>query len=46
MALWCLRDFVGHGIGRNLHEDPEVRNYGRAGSGIVLREGMVIAIEL
>ena len=40
-----IRDFVGHGIGRNLHEDPEVRNYGRVGNGIVLREGMVIAIE-
>jgi len=40
-----VRDFVGHGIGTELHEDPQVPNYGRAGTGIVLEEGLVIAIE-
>ncbi len=40
-----VRDFVGHGIGRQLHEDPEVPNYGSAHQGPVLKEGMVLAIE-
>lgn len=40
-----VREFVGHGIGREMHEDPEVPNYGRRGNGIVLKNGMVIAIE-
>ena len=40
-----VREMVGHGIGRNMHEDPEVPNYGKRGQGIQLREGMVIAIE-
>ena len=40
-----VRDFVGHGIGRNLHEDPEVPNFGTSGRGPRLREGMVLAIE-
>ena len=40
-----VRDFVGHGIGRQLHEEPEIPNYGRAGQGPVLAEGMVFAIE-
>jgi methionyl aminopeptidase len=40
-----VREFVGHGIGRDLHEDPEVCNYGRRGNGIVLKSGMTIAIE-
>jgi len=40
-----VRDFVGHGIGRALHEEPEIPNYGRAGQGPVLAEGMVFAIE-
>lgn len=40
-----VRDLVGHGIGRELHEDPQVPNYGKPGLGPVLREGMVIAIE-
>ena len=40
-----VRELVGHGVGRNLHEDPQVPNYGRAGQGIKLKEGMVIAIE-
>lgn len=40
-----VRELVGHGVGRKLHEKPEVPNYGRRGSGIKLRTGMVIAIE-
>jgi methionyl aminopeptidase len=40
-----VRDFVGHGIGRNLHEDPQIPNYGKAGIGVKLLPGMVIAIE-
>jgi methionyl aminopeptidase len=40
-----VRDFVGHGIGTRLHEDPQVPNYGKRGQGQKLREGMVIAIE-
>jgi methionyl aminopeptidase len=40
-----VRDFVGHGIGKQMHEDPQVPNYGRAERGLKLREGMVIAIE-
>ncbi|MGQ9499707.1 MAG: type I methionyl aminopeptidase [Dissulfurimicrobium sp.] len=40
-----VRKFVGHGIGRALHEPPEVPNYGARGSGPILKEGMVLAIE-
>jgi methionyl aminopeptidase len=40
-----VRDFVGHGIGKQLHEEPEIPNYGRAGQGPVLEAGMVFAIE-
>ena len=40
-----VREFVGHGVGRNLHESPEVPNYGRPGHGVHLVPGMVIAIE-
>jgi len=40
-----VRDFVGHGIGRQLHEDPKVPNYGLPNRGPLLKEGMVIAIE-
>ncbi|MFY9397482.1 MAG: type I methionyl aminopeptidase [Desulfomonilia bacterium] len=40
-----VRDFVGHGIGRSLHEDPQVPNFGRKGRGPVLMEGMTLAIE-
>jgi methionyl aminopeptidase len=40
-----VRDFVGHGIGRNLHESPQVPNYGLPDSGPKLRSGMVLAIE-
>jgi len=40
-----VRDFVGHGIGRSLHEDPQVPNYGRAGRGPALKSGMTLAVE-
>lgn len=40
-----VRDFVGHGIGRSLHEDPQVPNYGNPQEGPVIKEGMVLAIE-
>lgn len=40
-----VREFVGHGIGRKLHEEPPVPNYGEAGKGCRLREGMVLAVE-
>jgi len=44
-GFWVIREFVGHGIGREFHEGPEVPNYGRAGTGPVLRPGLVLAIE-
>ena len=40
-----VRELVGHGVGENLHEEPEVPNYGKRGKGIKLQEGLVIAIE-
>ena len=40
-----VREFVGHGIGTKLHEEPQVPNFGRRGQGTKLREGMVLAIE-
>lgn len=40
-----VREFVGHGIGTSLHEEPQVPNYGKPGKGPVLAEGMVLAIE-
>ncbi len=40
-----LHDYVGHGIGTDMHEDPEVPNYGMPGHGARLEEGMVICIE-
>jgi len=40
-----VRDWIGHGVGRTVHEDPEVPNYGKRGKGFVLRPGMTIAIE-
>ena len=39
------REYVGHGIGRDLHEEPAVPNFGTAGRGILLQKGMVLAIE-
>ena len=40
-----VREFVGHGIGKNLHEDPQVPNFGPKGKGLILKPGMVLAIE-
>ena len=40
-----VRDLVGHGIGENLHEEPQIPNYGEKGEGIILKEGMCFAIE-
>ncbi len=40
-----VREFVGHGIGRNLHEDPQIPNYGPSGQGPRIKPGMVIAVE-
>lgn len=40
-----VRDYVGHGIGRKMHEDPPVPNYGRPGRGLKIQKGLVIAIE-
>jgi methionyl aminopeptidase len=40
-----VREYVGHGIGRNLHEDPQVPNFGIAGDGILLKKGMTLALE-
>jgi len=40
-----VRDLVGHGVGRKLHEEPSVPNYGEAGTGPILKEGMTLAIE-
>ncbi len=44
-GFWAVREFVGHGIGRDMHESPEVPNFGRAGTGPLLRPGLVLAIE-
>ena len=44
-GLSVVREFVGHGIGRRLHEEPQVPNFGEPGRGRLLREGMVLAIE-
>ena len=40
-----VRDFVGHGIGKNLHEEPQIPNFGKKGRGIELKKGMILAIE-
>ena len=40
-----VRDFVGHGIGRSLHEEPQIPNYGKKGRGLELKTGMIFAIE-
>lgn len=40
-----VREFVGHGIGKSMHEEPQIPNYGRRGSGVLLKKGMCIAIE-
>lgn len=44
-GLGVVKELVGHGVGKNLHEEPDVPNYGFAHTGPVLREGMVIAVE-
>lgn len=44
-GFWVIREFVGHGIGAEFHESPEMPNYGKAGTGPVLRPGLVLAIE-
>jgi len=44
-SFGVVRDFVGHGIGRTMHEEPSVPNYGTAGTGLKLEPGLVIAIE-
>ena len=41
----CVREYAGHGVGRALHEDPQVPNYGEPGRGPVIRPGLVVAIE-
>lgn len=43
--LGIVRELVGHGVGHELHEDPEIPNYGKAGTGPVLKAGMTVAIE-
>ena len=45
MGYSVVREYVGHGIGKSLHEEPQVPNYGTPGSGTLLKKGMVIAIE-
>jgi len=40
-----VREYVGHGIGRELHQDPQIPNFGVAGEGLVLRKGMTMALE-
>jgi methionyl aminopeptidase len=44
-GLSVVRSLVGHGIGRDMHEEPQIPNYGEPGTGIVLEEGMVLAVE-
>jgi methionyl aminopeptidase len=44
-GLNVVREYTGHGIGRKMHEDPQVPNYGRPGMGALLREGMTVALE-
>jgi methionyl aminopeptidase len=44
-GLTIVRDFVGHGIGREMHEDPQIPNFGKPGRGPVLKAGMTLAIE-
>ena len=44
-GFYVTREYTGHGVGRNMHEGPQVPNYGTAGRGILLRPGMTIALE-
>ena len=43
--LGVVKELVGHGVGTDVHEEPDVPNFGKAGTGIILKEGMVIAVE-
>ncbi len=45
MGLSIVRSLVGHGIGREMHEEPQIPNYGHPGTGVLLEEGMVLAVE-
>ena len=44
-GLSVVEELVGHGVGTNIHEDPDVPNYGKEGTGVTLKAGMVIAVE-
>lgn len=44
-GYYCTHTYTGHGVGREMHEDPQLPNYGQRGTGFLLREGMTIAIE-
>ena len=44
-GLSIVRALVGHGIGRSMHEEPQIPNYGNPGTGVLLEEGMVLAVE-
>jgi methionyl aminopeptidase len=44
-GLSVVRSLVGHGVGREMHEDPQIPNYGEPGTGVPLEEGMVFAVE-
>lgn len=44
-GMSVVREYTGHGIGRQMHEDPQIPNFGRAGTGHILREGMTFALE-
>lgn len=44
-GYWVVREYTGHGIGRSMHEDPQVPNWGKPGHGVRLRSGMTIALE-
>lgn len=44
-GYFCTHTYTGHGVGREMHEDPQLPNYGKRGHGFLLREGMTIAIE-
>jgi len=45
MGFSVVRDLVGHGIGTNMHEEPQIPNFGPPGHGPILKKGMVLAIE-
>ena len=44
-GMGVVREFTGHGIGRHLHEEPSIPNFGQPGTGVILRPGMTLAIE-